>query len=188
MTDSGSAHPLRKVISMKRWLVPIAVGAAVAGCGGGGGGGDGASQQPPPVVINPPSVTLAQAQFVDEKFEGVGVRAAGAADSVVDASGKFNFVVGQPVQFFVGTGANRAVVGNATLTPVANGVAPISLHDLNETKNDGDQYLGNLLAWVAAIDDNGDLSDGVRIEAAAREAVAAGGRRRQGGQLCSIVG
>ena len=99
MTESGSAHPLRTFFSTKRWLLGIAAGAFVAGCGGGGGGGNSADTTPPVSTPQPqpPRVTLSQGQFTAEAIEGLGFRVPGVTEGTTDASGKFNFVAGQPV-------------------------------------------------------------------------------------------
>jgi DNA-binding beta-propeller fold protein YncE len=148
-------------------LLPVAVAATLAACGGGGGYGGGNDNPPPPTV------TLADGQFVLERIEGLGIRAAGTADSATDAQGKFKFVVGQDAQLFLGQGANSLVVGTLTPTQVANGVAPLGLQDLKEVQNDKDQVLGNILVLLRALDADGDPTNGVKIDAAANTAVAA---------------
>src|SRR5882724_1120291 len=62
---------------------------------------------------------------------------------------------------------------------VGSAPAPFSLQDLTEVQNDGDQYLGNLLGLLTALDADGDLSDGLVLDAQAQAAVAsaaAGGK------------
>lgn len=160
----GARHP--------HWLhwaglnIPILM--FFAGCGGGGGGND----DPGPVA------QTGQGQFSDAAVEGLGFRS-GSVEGKTDAGGNFTFTVGQPVEFFVGEGANRLVLGHATIVAPSTGTATLSFHDLTEAQNDNDEYLGNLLALLSALDDNADVSDGIRIDASAHAKAAAavnGGR------------
>jgi DNA-binding beta-propeller fold protein YncE len=163
------------VNTLTRSLLSTAVAATLAACGGGGGSGGGANNNPPP----PPPVTLADAQFVLERFDGLGVSSNGANDAATDSTGKFKFAAGQDVRLFVGQGANKLNIGTVTPTAVNGGVAPIGLQDLKEVQNDQDQVLGNILVLLRALDADGDPTNGVKIDAAANAAVAnavAGGK------------
>lgn len=163
-TETTAPRP-RSVLT--KHLLPAAVAVALAACGGGGyGGGD--DNNPPP----PAAVTLADGQFVLERFEGLGVHATGATDVATDSTGKFKFVVGQDAQLFVGTGTNRLVVGTVTPTVVNGGVATVGVQDFKEVQNDNDQVLGNVLVLLRALDADGDPSNGVKIDAAANAAAA----------------
>jgi YVTN family beta-propeller protein len=163
------------VNTLTRSLLPAAVAATLAACGGGGGYGDDGNNNPPP----PPPVTLADGQFVLERFDGLGVSSTGANDAVTDATGKFKFAVGQDVRLFVGQAGNKLTIGTVTPTAVNGGIAPIGLQDLKEVQNDNDQVLGNILVLLRALDADGDPTNGVKIDAAANAAVAkvvAGGK------------
>ncbi len=160
--------------TLTKTLLSVAVAATLAACGGGGYGGGGGNNPPPP-----PPVTLADGQFVLERFDGLGVSSTGANDATTDAAGKFKFVVGQDVRLFVGTGANKLTIGTITPTAVNGGVAAVGVQDLKEVANDNDQALGNILVFLRALDADGDPTNGVKIDAAANTAVAAavtGGR------------
>jgi YVTN family beta-propeller protein len=144
----------------------------LTGCGGGYSSEE-AQQQ------SPSTAQMAPAQFTDTPVVGLGVTVDGVSDAQTDDTGKFTFAVGRSVKFFVGKGTDRIVIGTAQLVPAAGAAVPVSLHDLSEVQNDGDQYLGNLLSLLAALDANNDLSDGIVIDAAAQAAVAsavAGGK------------
>ena len=125
---------------------------------------------------------VADAQFADATIEGLGFRVDGDGgfEGKTDAAGKFRFVVGRPVQFFLDSGGDRLVIGTATPAAVSGGVTPFTLHDLAETQNDGDEYLGNLVNLLAALDANADLSDGVVLDANAQAAVATAAARQEG--------
>ena len=153
--------------TLTRSLLSIAVAATLAACGGGGGYGGGNNNPPPP-----PPVTLADAQFVLERFDGLGVSSNGANDAVTDAAGNFKFAVGQDVRLFVGQAGNKLTIGTVTPTVVNGAVAPIGLQDLKEVQNDNDQVLGNILVLLRALDADGDPTNGVKIDAAANAAVA----------------
>src|SRR5262245_15743035 len=171
----GKARPWRARCSFARILLPASMLALLAACSGGGGGyggddggGNGGA-----------AAKVAEGQFVDESIEGLGFSAADGVEGKTDASGKFKFAVGQPVQFFVGSGVNRVVIG--TGTPAATkGAGAFSLQDLNEVQNDNDQYLGNLVNFLIALDEDNDISNGIRISAATESTVKhalAGGKR-----------
>jgi 6-phosphogluconolactonase (cycloisomerase 2 family) len=157
-------------------ILATAVMSLTAACGGGGGYGGG-NDNPPQQPAPPPQI--ADAQFTDDTIDGLGFRT-GDVEGRTDAAGKFRFTVGKPVQFFLGNGNDRLVIGNATPTAVAaGGVLPFGLQDLNEVQNDQDLYLGNVLSFLSALDENNDVSDGIRINAATQDAVAkaiAGGK------------
>jgi YVTN family beta-propeller protein len=158
------------VNTLTRSLLPAVVAATLAACGGGGYGGDGGGNPNPPPP--PPPVTLADAQFVLERFEGLGVSSTGANDAATDGTGTFKFVVGQDVRLFVGETANKLTIGTVTPTAVAGRAAPIGLQDVKEVQNDNDQVLGNILAFLRVLDADGDPTNGVKIDAAANAAVA----------------
>jgi DNA-binding beta-propeller fold protein YncE len=161
----------RRRSRLENFLLPMALASAMASilaaCGGGGGGYGGGNNNPPP----PPPVTLADGQFSLERIDGLGVRSTGATDGKTDATGKFKFAVGQNVEFFLGDGTNRLVVGTVTPAAVAGGVAALGLQDFKEVQNDQDQVLGNILVLLAALDEDADPTNGVRINAAANAAV-----------------
>ena len=89
-----------------------------------------------------PPPQIAEAQFTDDTVEGLGFRVADVVEGQTDGAGKFRFAVGRPVEFFIGNGSNRLVIGSATLAATAANAVPFSLQDLAEVQNDGDQYLG----------------------------------------------
>ncbi len=165
MSNEVTARRKRKVRLLKLMLLQAAI-LSITACGGGGYGDN--DQDPPP----PPAPEIAEAQFTDEPIEGLGFRVADVVEGTTDAGG-FQFAVGQPVQFFIGNGTDRLVIGTATPSAADVGAVSFSLQDLAEVQNDADQYLGNLLNLLAALDANSDLSDGIVIDAAAQAAVAA---------------
>ncbi len=151
---------------LTRFLLPLAVVATLAACGGGGYGGD--DNNPPP----PPVVTVADAQFAVEKIDGLGFRGNGVTEGRTDAAGKLKFGVGQSVEFFLGEGANKLVLGSATVTAAANnGVASIGLKDLREVQT-APTFLDNVISLLVSLDANSDVSDGIKIDAATNTAVA----------------
>ena len=158
---------------------------SIAGCGGGGGyGGDGdtGNQQ----GRRPEGAgQVAEAQFADAAIEGLGFRVDGDGGRGQDGcAGKFRFAAGRPVQFFIGSGANRLVIGTATPAAAAVASRPSGLHDLAEVQNDGDQYLGNLVNLLGALDANSRSERRRRASMrSAQAAVAHGGRGRQDGEF-----
>jgi DNA-binding beta-propeller fold protein YncE len=158
-----------KVLLLQGALLPLTVA-----CGGGYGGDDAAD---PPAS---PPLTVSEARFTDDTIEGLGFVVQNAVDGKTDASGTFKIVAGHRVDFFVGDNTNRVIIGSATPQQAPNGTLPFSLNDLNEVQGaNGDQVLGNVVSLLAALDANGDIGDGVQIDAAANSAVTqavAGGK------------
>jgi YVTN family beta-propeller protein len=161
-----------KIRRLKLLLLQLAI-LQLTACGGGGYGG-GNNNAPPP-----PPLTISEARFTDDTIEGLGFSVQDAVDGKTDATGNFKVVAGKRVDFFVGDTANRLVVGSATPTQV-NGTLSFSLNDLNEVQGaNGDQVLGNVVSFLSALDANGDIGDGIQIDAAANAAAAtaiAGGK------------
>ena len=106
MSNDLSAQSAHKLQLLKLTFLQIAI-LTMTACGGGGYGGN---NTPP----RTPAPTIAEAQFVDETVEGLGFRVADVVEGKTDAAGKFRFAVGRPVQFFIGSGADRLVIGTAT--------------------------------------------------------------------------
>lgn len=153
--------------TLTRPLLPLAVAATLAACGGGGGYGGGDNNPPPP-----PPITIADAQFAVEKIEGLGFRGNGITEGRTDAAGKLKFGVGQTVEFFLGEGANKLVIGSATVTAAANNaVATIGLKDLKEAAT-APTFLDNIISLLVSLDANSDVSDGIKIDAATNTAIA----------------
>ena len=177
MDTNSTARATRKLRLLKLMLLQAAI-LALTACGGGYGSGSGGSGSG--TGYTPPA-QLADAQFTDTPIAGLGFRATDTLEGTIDRTGKFQFAVGQPVQFFVGEGADRIVIGTATLNAANSGAVSFTLQDLAEVQNDADQYLGNLLNFLRALDDDSDLSNGIVLDATAQHAVAtavAGNRGR----------
>ncbi len=153
--------------TLTRSLLPLAVAATLAACGGGGYD-DGNNNPPPP----PPPITIADARFAVEKIEGLGFRGNGITEGRTDAAGSLKFGVGQTVEFFLGEGNNKLVIGSATVTAAANsGVASIGLKDLKEVPT-APAFLDNVISLLVSLDANSDVSDGIKIDVATNTAVA----------------
>jgi YVTN family beta-propeller protein len=159
-----SAHS-EKARRLKLLLLQIAI-LSLSACGGYGGDNNGYQQPaPPPAQVN--------ARFTDDTIEGLGFSVPNVVDGKTDADGAFKVAQGLRVDFFVGDGANRIVLGSANPTVNGNDPVSFSLNDLNEVQgNNGDQVLGNIVGLLSALDANSDISDGIQIDAAANTAAA----------------
>jgi YVTN family beta-propeller protein len=179
--DPGTRHARKKRL-LKLMLLQVTI-AALSACGGGGGGGDGYGNGGGSTPSNGTPTTqpqVAEAQFAEATIEGLGFQVPGVVEGKTDAAGGFRFAVGRPVEFFIGNGADKLMIGTATPAATNGRAEPFNLLDLAEVQNDGDQYLGNLVNLLAALDANSDLSDGIVLDAAAQNAVAkavAGGKK-----------
>jgi YVTN family beta-propeller protein len=156
-------------LSKKRrlqWLLlQAALLALAAGCSSGNGRDD--------VEPAPPAAVTADARFSDGTIEGLGFSVAGVTEGLTDATGRFKVVAGQRVEFFLGEGSKRLVIGSAVPNVAAGTVADFSLHDLQEVQGaDGDLALANLLNLLVAVDDDQDLANGIKIDPGVRAKVA----------------
>jgi YVTN family beta-propeller protein len=157
----------RKVRLLKLLLLQVAILTLTTACGGGGYGDD------DPPATPPPAPQVVEGRFVEDTISGLGFTVANVVEGKTDDAGTFKFAQGRRVDFFVGEGANRVVVGSATPTPAANGALTFALNDLSEVQAaNGDEYLANLVGFLTALDANSDITDGVQIDATANTAVA----------------
>jgi len=156
-----------KVRLLKLLLLQVTILTLMTACEGGGYGNDA------PPATPPPAPQVVEGRFVEDTISGLGFTVANVVEGKTDDAGTFKFAQGRRVDFFVGEGANRVVVGSATPTPAANGALSFALNDLTEVQAaNGDEYLANLVGFLTALDANSDIADGVQIDAAANTAVA----------------
>jgi cyclophilin family peptidyl-prolyl cis-trans isomerase len=110
-----------------------------------------------PTPAAPPLV----GQFLDGPVQGLSYRTA-TLSGTTDASGRFNYRAGETVTFSIGGMDLPAVAAAAVVTPL----------DVVGTSNLNDPDLVNLLVLLQSLDQNGNLSDGIQIPAAAAQAAA----------------
>ena len=172
--DPTTLQNPRKQRLLKLLLLQIAILTLTTACGGG-------SDDDAPPATPAPAPQVVEGRFVEDTISGLGFTVADVVEGRTDDAGTFRFAQGRRVDFFVGDGANRVVVGSATPTPAANGASSFALNDLTEVQAaNGDEYLGNLVGFLTALDANSDITDGVQIDAASNTAVAqavAGGKK-----------
>ena len=128
LTGSQQAD-FAKVKRLRLLMLQIAILTLTSACGGGGYGDDDA---PPPAA--PPAQV--NAQFIDDTIEGLGFSVPQVVEGKTDATGTFKVAQGRRVDFFVGEGANRIVIGSANPTVNGNGAVGFSLNDLNEVQGE----------------------------------------------------
>lgn len=99
------------MISLYRFQFMAGITAAIAlsGCGGGGGGG---GNQPPA----PQPVSVLTGQFSDSEVSGLRYLTS-SRSGTTDAAGRFEYVAGETVEFYLGDLLLGAAQGAATLTP-----------------------------------------------------------------------
>ena len=152
------------------WLAAMAAGVVVTACGGGGGGGGFAL---PPTTggggtAPPPAAKSVTGVFLDAAVEGLDYEAGTAAKAQTNAKGEFVCNEGEIVRFSVGA----LVLGS---TPCGATATPLTLANLQATAEGvkADKVLNRLLA-LQSFDEDGDLSNGIRLAAALKAALAAG--------------
>ncbi|MEP7243596.1 MAG: beta-propeller fold lactonase family protein [Gammaproteobacteria bacterium] len=165
MTERTQSPDARRLRQLKLLMLQIAI-LSLTACGGGGYGGNDAPAAPAPPL-------QAEARFSEDTIEGLGFAVQDGASGKTDATGTFKVTQGKRVDFFVGDGTNRVVIGSASPTVTSTNAISFSLHDLTEVQgNNGDQVLGNVVGFLGSLDANGDISDGIQIDATANTAVA----------------
>jgi len=119
----------------------------LAGCGGGGGGG---------------GTTTSEGQFIDAAVEAIGYTSGGQT-GFTDANGKFTYENGQSVTFSIGDIVIGSANGKAIVTPV----------DLvNGAVDETNAVVTNIVQFLLTIDDDNNLSNGIQVTQAIRDAAA----------------
>jgi YVTN family beta-propeller protein len=111
------------------------------------------------------------AKFTGAAIAGLHFAVGDAYAGTTDASGRFGFLPGRPVQFFLGRQPHRLIIGTILIREPSD-VGRLTLHDLEDAHDDGDGYLGNLLRLLSAFDDNGNIGDGIVLSDLAHSAFA----------------
>ena len=100
--------------------------------------------------------------FVDSVVEGLQYRTA-TQSGVTDSRGRFRYVEGETVEFFIG----GIVIGATTGAPV---ITPVDL--VADAEDETDDEVTNIARFLQTIDDDGDPENGIFIpEGVRREAV-----------------
>jgi len=146
-----------------RLVITAALFGLLAACGGGGDDGPAAVARTLPVPAIPAQGTPATGRFVDSAVQGLSYTC-GAATSLTDASGEFDFVFGQSCAFRVGGIAlGSSTAGNVVLTPLA--LVPAAIDETHPTVN-------NIARLLLSLDSDGDPGNGIVIADSIRSALA----------------
>ncbi len=141
---------MRPVLTLS--ILSITVGMSLAGCGGGGDGNSG--------VANPsaglPAAMAVTGVFLDSAVEGLSYIAGSAARASTNAKGEFVCLPGDSVSFSIG----GLAFGSA---PCAATVTPLQLAGFSDTKDIKDSKVVNRLLTLQMLDDDGDPSNGIKL-------------------------
>ncbi len=126
-----------------------------------------------------PAAPTLVGQFLDSPVQGLSYRTA-TLSGTTDASGRFNYRAGETVIFSIGGMDLPAVPGAALVTPL----------DVAGTSNVNDPKVVNLLVLLQSLDDDGDVTERIKIPtaAAAAAAGAAGTALAQALSTASVAG
>lgn len=119
----------------------------IIGCGGGGGGGSSSTTTTP---SNPPIVL--NGIFVDAAVEGLTYKTA-TQNGTTDASGTFNYVAGETVEFFIG---NKSI-GSTTATSNVTPIDIVTNGDINNVK------VLNIARALQSFDSDKNPSNGITL-------------------------
>ncbi|MCP5265609.1 MAG: Ig-like domain-containing protein [Burkholderiaceae bacterium] len=146
---------------LRSWsaLGPLVLSIVLSACGGGSSS-DGASGggNPQPASATPSSGTL-----VDSPVAGIGYRTA-TRSGTTDANGRFDYLPGETVTFFIGNVTLPPIPAKATITPFDFSGSPDSFH----------QIALNVASFLQSLDSDGNPANGISIPSTAA-APATGG-------------
>lgn len=151
------------VLRMSGPLGALCLSLMLAACGGGSsgggsgndGGGDGNSGDN---GGGDGGGTTQQGVFIDAPVAGLQYTA-GDSSGVTDAEGRFEYVVGQTVRFYIG----GIELGQATGDDI---VSPIDL--VADAVDDSHPTVVNMVRFIQTIDDDGNPDNGIQITASVR--------------------
>jgi hypothetical protein len=148
---------------LSKAILSISFAVVFAGCGGGGGlqSHDSPSNTPNDPDGQSEDPVLETGVFVDSPVANIGYRTA-TQEGVTDAEGKFNYVAGETVVFFIGDLEFPAVAAAGVVTPL----------DIADSEDLDDPVVINIARLLQSIDADGDASNGIQIPAAAAAAAA----------------
>ena len=127
--------------SFSNIILACLLGIFVSACGGGGGGGSSGGPD------------IAEGRFFDSPVEGLGY-SSGSISGVTDASGTFQYEVGQSVSFFIGG------IQLGTITP-ADIITPIEL--VSGATDENHPIVINILRFLQTLDQDGNPDNGIMI-------------------------
>lgn len=122
--------------------------------------------------VTPTPARKAFATFVD-RTAGLGVLSAGTANTT-NAEGLFEFTVGQPTTFFVGSADRRLEIGISTLPENATAATLITPRNFSASgAAAAENATVNALRLLQTLDVDRDFRNGVNIDASIQQQVAA---------------
>jgi len=125
----------------------------LSGCGGGNGNG-----QPAAIPTVPAPVSVLSGQFIDAVVAGIGYRTA-TQSGVTDSNGRYNYLEGEQVTFFIGDLAFPPVTAKGIVTPL-----DIALEG-DTTAIITDDMVINVARFLQSLDTDNDLDNGITISA-----------------------
>lgn len=134
--------------------------ALLAGCGGGGGGGGGGGSSSGGGGGSP---QLESGQFIDGRVQGIAFSSP-SSSGVTDANGTFQFGAGENVSFCLGNFQGGACQGFSLGS--GRGKFLVQVRDLSSTTRSEQ----NKLRVLQALDSDNDLTNGITISTAVRNA------------------
>ncbi|MCZ6517025.1 MAG: hypothetical protein O6763_06025 [Gammaproteobacteria bacterium] len=131
-------------VSVMKWLAAIAAVMALSACGGSADA---------PLTGSGPTGNPLTGTFIDSPVEGIGYRTESIASGATDSQGRFSYLAGESVTFFIGS------LDFPTI-PAAEVVTPF---DLAGTTDVTDPTVINIARLLQSLDQNGDPDDGITI-------------------------
>jgi Ca2+-binding EF-hand superfamily protein len=147
-------HPCKpwNLGSSAKWCITaLGLGLSLA-CGGGGGASSTSTTSPTADT----STTLNKFEtgvFLDSAVSGLYYKT-DSLEGTTDSLGRFSYVSGENVTFYIGATPIGTSTGNSTITPAEL---------MNTTADSGDRRLTNALRLLQSLDDDGDPDNGIQI-------------------------
>ncbi len=131
-------------VSVMKWFAAIAAVMALGACGG--------SADAPQTGSGPTGATLT-GTFIDSPVEGIGYRTESIASGATDSQGRFSYLAGESVTFFIGDINLPLVAAGTVITPL----------DIFNTDDIHDPSVVNMARLLQSLDEDGDPENGISI-------------------------
>ncbi len=130
-------------LSGVKWLAMLAGSVSLVACDSGSDG---------TVAPGVPPIQLT-GTFIDSPVENIGYRTESIASGATDSQGRFNYLAGESVTFFIGNLDFPSTQAQEVVTPF----------DLAGTTDITDPTVINIARLLQSLDENGNPDDGIRI-------------------------
>jgi len=113
----------------------------------------GSDEAPAPTTPPAPPPDQLTGSFIDSPVEGIGYRTESIASGATDSQGRFSYLAGESVTFFIGDINLPLVAAGTVITPF----------DIINTQDINDPSVVNMARLLQSLDEDGDPANGISI-------------------------